>query len=195
MPVTRLFRQAASCLVAPLLATCSVTDGHQSVRYQAPEATRVELTRSLHFPGHSARIHIQFGKTVRWQTVDQWAPHCSFGLNRTRDGKPLARQAGPAMFSILDSRAWVDLSWKANDDSPTARASDQRVAAAGLLQWSPLYRDGTPSRYIYKTALTLYSEHEPQVDDLTCAYRGSRTDRNLTVDEIQDTLGNIALIH
>lgn len=182
-------------LLALLLTACSATGGYQSPEYRVPEGTRVELTRVLHFPGRSARIYIQFGGIVRWQDVDQWAPHCSFGLNRKRDGKPLARDIASTVFTVVGSRVWVDVSWNFEQDRPTDQAGNRETVVADLLNRGFGHRDDTPSLYIYKTRLTLYSEQEPQVDDLTCAYRGSRTDRNLTMDEIRNTLGNIARIH
>lgn len=43
--------------------------------------------------------------------------------------------------------------------------------------------------------MSLCSEQQSQVDDLTCAFRGSPRDRNLTAREIRNTFGDIARLY
>lgn len=185
---------AATCLMLALLTGCASTGRYQSPEFRVPDSSQVELTQSLRFPGRAARIYIQFGEILRWSAVDQWAPYCSFGLNRKRDGRPLAREVGPAVFDVTSTRIWVDVSRGPDGQMPGGLAADRKIMVASLFGRGGHRRDGTPSLYIYNTTLVLYSDREPQVDDLTCAYRGERMDRNLTLDEIRHTLGGIARI-
>lgn len=194
MPVNGIVTRAAAWLTLPLLAACTAGPTQHYTGYRAPQVSSVELRQTLLFPGRSARAHIQLGKPLRWQDLDQWTPHCSFGLNRRRDGKPLAREIEPTVFTVLDSRAWVDVSQGPAENRRGVPDTDRRLLLAGPLTRFGRNRD-VPSLYIYRTRLALYSKQAPQVDDLTCAYRGSRTDRSLTLDQIRDTLGDIARIH
>lgn len=190
--MTRLLLATVSSLVLLLLAGCSSTGSHPAPEYRPPEGSRVELKQAIEFPGHTARSYLQYGKFEKWGAIYEWSPYCSFGLNRTRDDQPQARRIEPDVFEVRNTRVHVDISRGPEDRAPGSGPDHGPVRLASLSGGS---RAGTPSLFIYLTTITLYSDQQPQLDDLTCAYRGSRQDRNLTMDEIRSTLGNIATIH
>lgn len=176
------------------LSACSTPGWYEADKYRVPEGSTVELRQALQFPGRSARVYIQFGETVRRQHVNEWEPFCSFGLNKNRDGEPLAREVGPTTFTVRSTQVGVDIAWR-DDDAPSAQgmaAGSEPLLVAGLSgNNSP---GGTPWPYVYITRMELFSDQEPQVDDLTCAVNGAPPDRNLTVDEIRGALGDIVRI-
>ncbi|MDZ7840256.1 MAG: hypothetical protein U5R46_05470 [Gammaproteobacteria bacterium] len=189
---TRLLTRAAALCMPVFLGACAATGENQSAGQRVADGTRVELNQPLRFPGRSARAYVQFGETLRRNDVNEWAPYCSFGLNRNRDGAPLVREVGPTTFTVSDSRSGVDVSLVPDDAGPAGLIRDRGIMVAGQFGGG---RGGTPALHIYYTTMSLYSEQQPQVDDLTCAYRGSLPDRNLTVEEIRDTLGDIARLY
>lgn len=176
------------------LSACSTPGGYEPDKYRVPEGSTVELKQALQFPGRSARVYIQFGETVRRKHVNEWEPFCSFGLNRNRDGEPLAREVGPTTFTVRSMQVGVDIA-RRGDDAPGGggmAAGAEPLLVAGLFgNDGP---GGTPWPYLYITRMELFSDREPQVDDLTCAVNGAPPDRNLTVDEIRGALGDIVRI-
>lgn len=185
----------AGCLALASLAACSSMGGYQSDRYRVPDGSEVELMQTLEFPGRSARSYIQFGEPVRRSDVNEWEPYCSFGLNRKRDDQPLAQEVTPTVFTVRKTQIGVDVAWSSEDQEPGIRGDVQPILVAGLFGGGGRDASGTPSLYFYYTRMELYSDRQPQVDDLTCTFRGSPVDRNLTVDDIRDTLGGMARIY
>lgn len=179
-------------LVAVLLAACSTTGGYQ---YRPPAGSTVELTQVLKFFPGSLRLYIQYGEVTRWQHLNTWVPYCSFGLTRTRDGRPLTREIHPTRFATGDVRIGVHAAAvpACREEPPVIDAlAGPGIEVAGL---SGAPDGGTPWPYRYYTEIELYSAEEPQVDDLTCAFDGGPMDRNLTVEEIGRVLSGIADIY
>lgn len=177
------------------LGACARTGGYQHDKYHLPEGSLVELTQTLQFPGSAARVYIQSGEIRKWGDVIEWSPYCSFGLNRKRDDKPLVREVDPGIFEVTGTRVELDISRSFDDRAPGTLPDDRTIRVAGVFGGNGARRGGTPSLYIYRTTITLYSGQQPQLDDLTCAYRGSPRDRNLTVDDIRKTLDGVARIY
>lgn len=188
--IKHLLASAAS-LGLLLVAGCSGTVPHDSAEYRPPEGTRVKLNQTLHFPGRTPRVYLQFGEIRKWGEVNEWSPYCSFGLNRQRDGKPQVSQVRPGVFTVRRTRVELEVSQDLKGRPPGSGVDDDGVRVASLSNGG---RGGTPALFIYRTTMTLYSDQQPQLDDLTCAYRGSRRDRNLSMDQIRGTLGDIATI-
>lgn len=195
MNTARLTRCIAGCLALASLTACSSTGGYQSDRYRVPDGSEVELMQTLEFPGRSARSYIQFGEPVRRNDVNEWEPYCSFGLNRKRDDQPLAREVTPTVFTVRKTHIGVDVAWSSEEPEPGTRGGGRPIQVAGLSGGGGRDASGTPSLYFYYTRMELYSDRQPQVDDLTCTFRGSPVDRNLTVDDIRDTLGGVVRIN
>lgn len=188
MNTGRLIAAAAGGLLLITLTACTTMGGPQSSTYRFDDGTRLELLRTLEFPGRSARVYIQDGETVRRKNVNEWAPYCSFGLNRKRDGESLAREIPPGMFTIRRSSVGVEIASGAEDSGDPGRG----IRVAGLFgNGGP---GGTPWPYRYITKMELYSKESPQLDDLTCAVKGAPPDRNLTRDDIRRVLDGIARI-
>lgn len=196
MNIKTLILGAAGAPALAVLTACATGGGAQPAEYRVVDTSRVELTQTLRFPGRSARAYVQYGEVLRRNDVNEWAPYCSFGLNRARDGAPLVREVGPTTFTVRDSRVGVDVSWGRQDDAgdavPTGLIRDRGVMVAGSFGGS---RGGIPALHFYFTTLSLHSEQQPQVDNLTCAFRGAPTDRNLSLDAIRDTLGGVARVY
>lgn len=183
-------------LFAGVLTACSTTGVYDSPAYRLPEGSTVELTKPLKFPYQSTRTFIQGGESLHWGQVNHYAPFCSFGLNRKRDGEPLMTDLPPTRFSTSQ----VNIGVEARADVP----QPFQVAGRGSAGWSAYVAsqggamdsgNGSPWPYRYYTTIELYSDEAPQVDDLTCAYDGERYDRNLTLDQIRDTLGDLVRIY
>lgn len=192
---TRLFSLAAVLCMPVFLAACAATGESRLVAQQSTGGARLELNQTLRFPGRSARAYVQFGEVLRRNDVNEWEPYCSFGLNRERDGAPLVREVEPTTFTVTDSRSGVDVSLApdgAAGPGTVGLIRDRGIMVAGEFGGG---RGGTPALHIYYTTWSLYSEQQPQVDDLTCAFRGSPLDRNLTVQEIRGALGDIARLY
>lgn len=195
MRITRPMLHAAGYLALVSVAACSSTGQYKPAGSRIPEGATVELTQTLQFPGRSTRVYIQFGETLRGRVdVNDWEPYCSFGLERSRDGEALVREVSPTTFEVTQSRVGVEVSWSPGDGEDDGLINDREIVVAGAFGGGG-GPSGTPSFHIYFTSLQLYSSQQPQVDDLTCAYRGSSVDRYLTVEEIQSTLGGIARIN
>lgn len=184
-------------LAAASLTGCASTAVYQSSSsYRPSEGSTIELTQSLQLSPGAARVYIQDGKPRHWNEVNPWKPYCSFGLNRTRDGKPLAREIHPTTFSTGTTRLGIYAALdpgKPLELDPGSAFAKRGVEVAGLFGQEG--RGGFPSRNTYVTSIELFSDEEPQVDDLTCAYDGVSVDRHLTRDQIQGTLGDVAKIH
>lgn len=203
MRITRLMFHAAGYLALVSAAACSSMGEYRSAGSRIPEGATVELTRTLPFLGRSTRAYIQFGETLRGRgDVNEWEPYCSFGLDRRRDGEALVREVGPTTFEVTQSQVGVDVALSPGDAQDDAKddakddglINDREIVVAGAFGGGA-GPSGTPSFHIYYMSLQLYSSQQPQVDDLTCAYRGSSVDRYLTVDEVRSTLGGIARIN
>lgn len=196
MNTAKLTLCVAGGLALASLSACSSTGGYQSAKYRVPDGSSVELTQTLRFPGRSTRTYIQYGEILRRRRdVNEWEPYCSFGLNRSRDDRTLAHEVEPTVFTVRDTRIGVDVSSNFEDgDDRGGLFDDRRVLVAGLFGGGG-GRAGTPALHYYHTTLELYSDLQPQVSDLTCTFRGSVVDRNLTVDAIRETLGGIVRIY
>lgn len=195
MNTAKLTSCVAGCLALASLTACSSTGGYQSDRYKVPDGTEVELMQTLAFRGRSARSYIQFGEPLRRSEVNEWEPYCSFGLNRKRDNQPLAHEIAPTIFTVRKTQVGVDVARNSGYPQPGNPVDGRPIQVAGLFGGGGRDASGTPSLYFYYTKMELYSEQQPQVDDLTCAFRGAPVDRNLTVDDIRDTLGGMARIY
>ncbi|MFZ0485465.1 MAG: hypothetical protein WAL83_00560 [Arenicellales bacterium] len=185
----------AAGLTAASVTGCATTGVYQSSGYRPSEGSTIELTQTLELSPGAARVYIQNGKARHWNEVNLWKPYCSFGLDRTRDGNPLAREIHPATFTTGNTRLGV---YAALDPGkPLDVNPDSAFAARGVEVAGPFGNDGGgfPSRYTYVTSIALFSDEEPQVDDLTCAFDGVSVDRHLTMNQIQGTLGDVAKIH
>jgi len=178
-------------LVASSVAGCSSTGGYQTPEYRLANGSVIELTQTLRFPSGGTRTYIQDGESKAWNGLTQWRPYCSFGLNAARDHKPLVGEIHPTKFTTGDTRLGV---YAALDpDNPPSVDPESIFARRGAKVVAEAADSGVSVRTFY-TTITLYSDQEPQVDDLTCAYNGSAVDRNLTLAEIQATLGAIVKI-
>lgn len=195
MKYTKYQSRLAVVLVAGLSAGCAATGGYNSPEYQLPDGSTVELTRTVKFSYRSARTYIQGGESLRWKNVNHYLPYCSFGLNRNRNNQPLAREIQPTRFVTGEYSIGVEA---AADRVRSVHLAGGGEAAAWRLAGqvaAPEGNGGTPWPYTFYTRIELYSEEAPQVDDLTCAYDGDSTDRNLTLAEIRDTLGELVRVY
>lgn len=195
MAYTKRVSRTVLPLMAGLIAACTTSGGYNTPEYRLPDGSTVELTQTLKFPYRSARTYIQGGKSMRWKNVNHYLPYCSFGLNRKRNDQPLAREIEPTRFATGDFYIGVEA---AADRVPAV----QVAGGSGFDAWrlasqtaAPEGNGGTPWPYTYYTRIELYSEDAPQVDDLSCAYDGDARDRNLTLDEIRDTLGELVRLY
>jgi len=188
--MTRLTTLAVGCAAAAALTACSVPGGYQTASYRVPDGGKLELKQTLRFPGRSARVYIQYGGFVRRKNVNEWEPYCSFGLDRSRDGKPLVREVPPTVFTVRKTQIGTDIAYEPG--APDGVIPGRPLRVAGLFGGEG--PGGTPWPYVHFTKMELFSERQPQVDDLTCAVKGSPVDRNLTLDAIQGAMGEIALI-
>ena len=195
MKQMKLMMLSAVGLITASLAGCAGTGGYQSPEYRLSKGSTIELKQALQFPSGSARTYIQDGKPQGWNDLNLWKAYCSFGLNRTRDHKPLVHEIHPTRFTIGGTRLGV---YAALDPSnppvvdPDSVFAKRGVEVAGVFSGGG--NAGFPFPYTFYTTITLFSEQEPQVDDLTCAFNGLPVDRNLTLTQIQDTLGSVAKI-
>lgn len=186
---------AGAGLLAAAVSGWAFAGGHQSSEFRLPKGSTIELMQTLAFPSGSARTYIQDGKPQGWNDLNLWKPYCSFGLNRTRDHKPLVREIHPTTFTTGDTRLGV---YAALDPAHPPVADPNSIFARRGVEVADDHSPGFPSRFSFTTTITLFSEQEPQVADLTCAYygiHGAPEHRNLTMAQIQDTLGSIAKIH
>lgn len=174
---------AAGSVASVALAGCAAIGDYQPPTYRVPKGSQVELIETLRFPGRSARVHLQYGEAVPRKYIDDWQPHCSFGLDRTRNDEPLVREVPPTVFTVRKSLNRVEIA--ANPDGEALMVADL------FGNESP---GGPPWPYRYSTIMELYSEAQPQVDDLTCTVFGNSPQGKLTRDEIANALGGIARI-
>ena len=175
-------------LVAAWIPGCSSTGGYQTPEYRLSNGSIIELTQTLSFPSGGARTYIQDGESKPWNSLSQWRAYCSFGLNATRDHKPLVSEIHPTKFTTGDTRLG---SYAALDpDNPSSLDPDSIFASRGIEVVADA-ADSAASPHTFYTTITLYSDQEPQVDDLTCAINGLPSARNLTLAQIQATLGSI----
>lgn len=182
-----------------LLVACSSTGGtdgsHSSERQLSPGAT-VELTQPINFPYRANRVFIQGGQILaRRRDAIRFQPFCSFGLNRNRDNNPQISEINPDVFSVQGTRTWVTASREI--DQPVQVASNSAFEGSDELLIA-FRGGGGVSRFTYHTEISLNSEQQPQVDDLTCAfdsYLGVHRGQHLTIDQIRDTLGGLVRIN
>jgi len=174
-------------MAAAVVAGGCSTTGVSPV-FQLKPGTIVEVTTRLDFRKNSRRLYIQGGELVRRRHVDRFTASCIISLERTRDGKPLARYVRPGTFTTGKTQ----LSMQVSDAGPWKPA---RVAsnAAGIGSTALQVSQGgaPPAIRIYVTTIPLHSEEQPQVADLTCSYDGGVGGRHLTMAEITDTLGDL----
>lgn len=195
MKQMKLVMLAVAGLAIASVAGCSTTGGYQSPEYRLAKGSTIELMQTLHFPSGSARLYIQDGKPQGWNDLNLWKAYCSFGLNSTRDHKPLVHEVQPTKFTIGGTRLGVYAALDPVNPPAVDPGSDfakRGVEVAGLFSGGG--HGGFPYPYTFTTTMSLFSEQEPQVAELTCAFNGEAVDRNLTLDQIQDTLGSVAKI-
>ncbi|MGA8262452.1 MAG: hypothetical protein WB783_19760 [Arenicellales bacterium] len=195
MKQMKLMMLAVAGLVTASVAGCSSTGGYQSPEYRLSKGSTIELMQTLHFSSGSARTYIQDGNPQSWNDLNLWKAYCSFGLNSNRDHKPLAHEIQPTKFTIGGTRLGV---YAALDPSNPPAVDPDNVFARRGVEVAGLFSGGGnagfPYPYTFTTTMSLFSEQEPQVADLTCAFNGEPADRNLTLTQIQDTLGSVAKI-
>jgi hypothetical protein len=183
-------------LVAVWIPGCSSTGGYQTPEYRLSNGSIIELTQTLRFPTDGTRTYIQGGAPKAWNELTTWAPYCSFGLNTTRDHKPLVSEIHPTKFTTGDTRLGSyaaldpDNPSSLDPDNPSSLDPDSIFASRGIEVVADA-ADSAASPHTFYTTITLYSDQEPQVDDLTCAINGLPSARNLTLAQIQATLGSI----
>jgi hypothetical protein len=188
----------AAGLGAAMLTACSTTGGYASPEYRLPEGSTVELMETLEFSPNSTRIFIQGGVPMRGRSVDLWQPHCSFRLERRLGEAPRAVEIPPTRFSTGKASLGVRAALDAGDGGsgyavPEGMPVFKEIRVAGL--FGGAQGGGTPWPYTYYTTIPLYSEDAPRVRELTCAYQGSAMDRNITLEVIQETLGDVARVY
>lgn len=184
------YRVTSVFISAGLLTACAATGGTTLKSLGPGDVSTVEVTRTLPLKYKKARVHIQGGEVIRPRSVDRFDPSCSIGLNSKRDNKRLISAINPGRFTIRDTRRRKDVSMSKPMPVQLASNSDSipvlHIAAGGI----------GPSTSFYITEFRLYSEEQPQVYDLICSYdTGGAMGHYLSLDEMNDTLGNAARIY
>jgi len=146
--------------------------------YNGIEAGNIlELKERLTIRANSARISIQFGKIVNYSQIDNYYPHCWF-ISWKRKTEPQIIKVDK--FEIISVIETFDL---VKRESGGFRLSAISVADSGL----------TAVEYI--TEIHLRSEKQPHIKRLICSHWEDPSDAaHLSLQQIQNTLGNIAAI-
>lgn len=182
------FRSASALMVTVAIAAGCATTGGPSA-FQPEPGTTVEVTKQLEFPHRSTRLYIQGGVPIRHRDVNRFVAYCVIKLDRKRDGMPLVDSVQPGTFTTGKTR----LSLRVSDAGPrepvrVASNTDSAVPAPSQVAEAA---DSTPSIFLYDTIITLHSEEQPQVADLTCSYDGGSFGNHLSPAEISDALGEL----
>ena len=179
---TPSLRAATVLVAAALFAGCTVTGGDYAPR--VAHVSTITLERPLALPAGDARVYVQDGEIIRQQDRNRFEPWCTFSVRK--------RGADAELIDTIERGRFLagePLRWSPPESTPPG----MRGVAVGL--WPAGLPDGgTPGLYTWYTRYPLRSDGQPQVDTLTCGYDGDSLDGHLTLEEIRQTLGEIATV-
>jgi hypothetical protein len=148
--------------------------------YSLPEGSTLSVNQDLTVNPNSVSAWIQFGKVINRKEVDLDSPNCRFELYTIKPvAQSILKDANVAIIRFVNSNEYVS---KGNVmyASLAAEADD----------------DGGPMAQIFRTEVYLKSSAQPDLFRLTCeVWEDLFNGVYLTVDQIQQTLGDIATFH
>jgi len=192
-------------------AALTATTAPPAYKVITPGAT-LTLTRELTIPPGQAGLIIQGDQIGNNNDINAWYPHCRIEL-RTVSDTPQTVLADTFTVQrvtretdyVLSSRIMFSL----NSEHLPTRSTDQQqhsLAVSPALTVSNkgtsshtatmFGNDGGPMAEIYRTYLYVKSSTQPDVVRFMCEYWEDPTDgAHLSVEQIQQALGNIVLIN
>ncbi|GMQ89375.1 MAG: hypothetical protein BMS9Abin09_0853 [Gammaproteobacteria bacterium] len=166
----------AGFCVALLLAGCQQTGSRQGF-YASPllPGDEVEVLQAIMIPSGMARIYLQHGKTMSYDSTDQYAPFCYFLL---RDPLPAEQQIKPGIL-VVDS-VWLD-------ETSVSFERPVRVAAVGMVAGSSY------SPIAYQFHISLRSQQQVPVM-LVCsgAFNSPSSAQPIRLPQVREVLGDYA---
>jgi len=147
--------------------------------YSLPAGSRLYINQDLTVDPNSVSVWIQFGKVVNRNDIDLDSANCHFELYTI---KPVAQ-------TIYKDDVVINRFVNSNE-----------YVSKGPLMYASLAADaedgGGPMAQILRTEIYLKSEKQPDLYRLTCeVWDNLFNGAYLTMDQIQQTLDNIATLH
>jgi len=166
----------AGLSVTLLLAGCQQTDSRQGF-YTSPllPGDEVEVLQAITIPPGMARVYLQHGKTMSYDSTDQYAPFCYFLV---RDPLPAEQQIKPDVL-VVDS-VWLD-------ETSVSFKRPVRVAAVGMLAGSSY------SPIAYQFHIRLRSQQQAPLE-LVCsgAFDSPSSAQPIRLPQLREVLGEYA---
>jgi hypothetical protein len=139
-------------LVLPL-ASCHTTD-YANSSHPGPLApgAAIVLKRELQVPPGLARVYLQYGRAVRYEFVDQYAPFCYF---RMRAPLPVVQTVAPGVLRV-DSVT--------SEETEVRKSLPVRTAARTVLA-----SDAGRGPIAYRSHMRLSAPGQPDIQSLVCS--------------------------
>ena len=174
--ISKSWHVLASFYVVLVLAGCQQTGSRQGF-YTSPllAGDEVEVLKAITIPTGLARVYLQHGKTMSYDSTDQYAPFCYFLL---RDPLPVEQQIKPGVL-VVDS-VWLD-------ETSVSFKRPVRVAAVGMVAGSSY------SPIAYQFYIRFRSQPQAPVT-LVCsgAFGSPSSVQPIRLPQVREVLGDYA---
>ncbi|MGD8617221.1 MAG: hypothetical protein PVI91_16410 [Gammaproteobacteria bacterium] len=139
----------------------------------------IEVKRSIRIPAGLARVYVQYGETLGYAAMDQYAPFCYFLM---REPLPMVQTIRPGMLRIES----VSL-----NETEVRRALPARVAALMLFAGADGDGRGVIAMQSY---MRVASAEQPDVYALVCsgAFAAPAEAKPIRLHELREVLGPLA---
>ena len=173
--MTRFLRTGIGVLFGCLAAGCQTfapTSGYYGNPLQA--GAELTVTQEIQIPAGYARVYLQYGNTMSYASVDQYAPFCYFLMD---EPLPVSQKIRPGIFRV----ARVSLI-----ETEVRRSLPVRLAYRGFFA-----DDGGRGPIAFESYMILTSVDQGDVRALVCsgAFDSPLEARPIRLPELQQALG------
>lgn len=163
--------------------------------YQIPSGSRIQLTQTLTIPPDSARVYFQYGRVISPNEKDNYQPNCWFLSWKVLE---TAQTILPDTFLIKGSQTSQDFVHNFSSVKFASRSGQVNAGVGvGIAVGNGMnfLAGDRPIAAEYTTTLQIHSNKQPDIRRLACSHWDDPSSgKNLTVDQMQQALGNNAAI-
>lgn len=182
-------------LTSMLTACASGPYPVSSPYYQIPTGTVIELNQPLTITPNSGRVYVQYGKVVTPKERERYHANCWFLSWKVLETDQTIQ---PDTFVVKRSQKDQDI--VQNHSAIKLANLDLQIAVgAGIETGSGngigILANASPMAAIFTTTLDIRSDRQPDIRQFACSHWDDPSGgEHLTVEQMQNTLGNIASI-
>jgi len=176
-----MYRFLPLLVLLPLFACQTQPYAENSPYYRIPVGSSIEVTQALTIPANTARVYIQYGKPVDYQSVDQYEVHCWVFSWKVLEENQTVK---PGNFIVTRVQEFEEFVYR-----------DNKIQLASITKTRFQDIHGGATAIEYKTVLTIHSDMQPNIRRLVCNHWEDPIDaRHLSLAQIRTALGEIITI-